>query len=680
MSTSEPLPGFKDRVPPHRYCDLILTGGVTSSIAYPAAIFALATAYRFNSIGGSSSGAGAAALAAAAEYRRRHGSSDGFRIMLERAAAVADDLGGKTRLERLFQPEEDNRRLFEALLPGFANPSGKLSSLGAGIVRAYSASPAVVVIGILLAAVGIGALVTAWQGVIGPSTAFLTVLSAASLSLIWAVAAMILLVARDLGRIVQYDYGLCSGHQDKDDGPRPLTDWLHGLIQEIAGRKANDRPLTFADLATAPGSPRETLNDPSPMGADSINLQMITANVTHGRPYVFPQTGGVEGDPPLYFREEEMAKLFPADVVSDMKKDPDTDGSNEYEGNARPADELPRSSSGAMGWFASLVMKKPPPVGANHEKMYRLPTKHLPIIVAARMSVSFPVLFRAVPLWVLDEREQRKPVFRRCLFCDGGICSAFPIHLFDSPIPSWPTFGISLHKTPKSEHSSPPSASKQEKRIFGAVWLPQGHLEGGEEQWDEFEAEPEAFNRLAGFFGALASTTKNWNDATLARLPGVRERVARVGLGPGIGGLNIRMTASEIRELAALGRDAALQLLKRYAFPVARPSNDLSDGWNEHRWVRLNVLRDSLSTSLSGLTWAAVQGGQGKPLRDLIRQAAEEPVLKMDECSRLLAAQAAALEAALSAMVQAERALTMPTAEQPYKPFPRPVMRVRPPL
>jgi hypothetical protein len=40
MSTREPLPGFDDRAPSGRYCDLILTGGVTSSIAYPAAIFA----------------------------------------------------------------------------------------------------------------------------------------------------------------------------------------------------------------------------------------------------------------------------------------------------------------------------------------------------------------------------------------------------------------------------------------------------------------------------------------------------------------------------------------------------------------------------------------------------------------------------------------------------------------
>ncbi len=101
----------------------------------------------------------------------------------------------------------------------------------------------------------------------------------------------------------------------------------------------------------------------------------------------------------------------------------------------------------------------------------------------------------------------------------------------------------------------------------GVVWLPKNHLERGEDQWNEFETEPEPIERLSGFFSALASTTINWSDATLARLPGVRERVARVGLRSGIGGLNILMTEEEIRGLADLGRVAALKLLKRYALP-----------------------------------------------------------------------------------------------------------------
>jgi predicted acylesterase/phospholipase RssA len=701
MSAREPLPGFDDRAPRDRYCDLILTGGVTSSIAYPAAIFALAMVYRFNSIGGASSGAGAAALAAAAEYRRRHGSSDGFRIMLERAADVADKVDdSKTRLEWLFQPEEENRRLFDALLPGFAAPSGKPGALVGGLLRAYAKSKIVLAIAAVMAFICLITLAKAVQGDIGGPAALLIGIGATALFFIAIVVALFVLFARDVGRIVRHDYGLCSGTRSGDAPVLPFTDWLHSLIQEIAGRKAGDRPLTFADLAAAPGSPRETLKDPSPMGAASINLQMFTANVTHGRPYVFPQNEGDADDLPLFFRLSDMNRLFPPDVVRAMEFDPVTGQSNEYQGDAKPAPESARGVrdrgplSRASRLFWSLVIDKSPVVGSKQEPMYRLPTKHLPILVAARMSISFPILFSAVPLWVLDKRG-KEHVFRRCLFCDGGICSNFPIHLFDSPIPSWPTFGISLHEIPASKAGTVNGSASLPKQA--QVRLPGSPLEKGEDQWNEFETEPEPIERLTGFFSALASTTINWSDATLARLPGVRERVVRIGLPPGVGGLNIRMKEEDIRDLADQGRVAALKLLKRYALLAPRPCGELADGWNEHRWVRLNVLRDSLSRSLAGLTWASSQGRYGKPLRDLIRQAIDEPVLKNgnDECvpkkeddepvrkdddSQLLAAQAAALEGVLDALMQAERALNMATVGQPYRPSPRPVMRVRPPL
>ncbi len=707
MSTREPLPGFDDRAPSDRYCDLILTGGVTSSIAYPAAIFALGMVYRFNSIGGASSGAGAAALAAAAEYRRRHGSSDGFRIMLERAASVADEVdSGKTRLEWLFQPEKENKRLFDALLPGFAKPTGKLMALAGGLLRAYAKILLAIAVVFLIA--GLGALVGAALGYIGGWWGLLIGIGGTALFFIAIVVALVVLFARDVGRIVRYDYGLCRGSGSRDAPVLPFTDWLHSLIQEIAGRRAGERPLTFADLAAAPGSPRETLNDPSPTGAASISLQMFTANVTHGRPYVFPQNEGGEDDLPLFFRSSEMNRLFPPDVVKDMEVDPVTGQSNEYQEDAKPARERARVvrerglRSRAMGLVGSLAMGKSPVVGSKEEPMYRLPTKHLPILVAARMSVSFPILFSAVPLWILDKRDEKKHVFRRCLFCDGGICSNFPIHLFDSPIPSWPTFGISLHELPTSKTDPAKASSPLSDQAL--VRLPKSHLDQGEDQWNEFETEPEPLERLSGFFSALASTTINWSDATLARLPGVRERVVRIGLPSEVGGLNIQMKEKKIRELADLGREAAVELLKRYALPAPRPSGVLADGWNEHRWVRLNVLRDSLSRSLAGLTWAALQAQHGKPLRDLIRQATDEPMLKKDDDesvlkndesvpkkeddepvqkdndSQLLAAQAAALEGALDALMQAERALNMPTVGQPYRPSPRPVMRVRPPL
>src|SRR5262249_49245321 len=91
----------------------------------------------------------------------------------------------------------------------------------------------------------------------------------------------------------------------------------------------------------------------------------------------------------------------------------------------------------------------------------------------------FPLLISAVPLWSIDwsrtkneearnawedwlkrqdntwdsirdhpDRWQGIPAQRphagRCWFSDGGITSNFPVHLFDAPIPRWPTFVINL--------------------------------------------------------------------------------------------------------------------------------------------------------------------------------------------------------------------------------------------
>ena len=57
----------------HRYCDLVMKGGITSGIVYPNAVLVLAREFRFKNIGGTSAGAiAAAATAAAALGDRKH--------------------------------------------------------------------------------------------------------------------------------------------------------------------------------------------------------------------------------------------------------------------------------------------------------------------------------------------------------------------------------------------------------------------------------------------------------------------------------------------------------------------------------------------------------------------------------------------------------------------------------
>ena len=88
------------------------------------------------------------------------------------------------------------------------------------------------------------------------------------------------------------------------------------------------------------------------------------------------------------------------------------------------------------------------------------PPDDLPVVVAARMSLSFPLLISAIPLRALDMTRPRtrkavaaveegtEPaesiVAETCWFSDGGIVSNFPVHFFDAPLPTRPTFAIDL--------------------------------------------------------------------------------------------------------------------------------------------------------------------------------------------------------------------------------------------
>ena len=85
------------------------------------------------------------------------------------------------------------------------------------------------------------------------------------------------------------------------------------------------------------------------------------------------------------------------------------------------------------------------------------PARDLPIAFCARLSLSFPVLFSAVPLYSLPLRApDRRPGpatirsehLQLNWFSDGGICSNFPVHFFDRWLPRRPTFGITLTALP----------------------------------------------------------------------------------------------------------------------------------------------------------------------------------------------------------------------------------------
>ena len=97
-------------------CDLLMRGGITSGIVYPRAIAKLAETYNFRSIGGTSAGAIAAAATAAAAYAARNG-QDFFQTRIKTLPKeLATNKGGKTVLERLFQPAPGLEPLFGVLM------------------------------------------------------------------------------------------------------------------------------------------------------------------------------------------------------------------------------------------------------------------------------------------------------------------------------------------------------------------------------------------------------------------------------------------------------------------------------------------------------------------------------------------------------------------------------------
>lgn len=655
-------PPLKDDPPPDRLCDLVLTGGVASGVVYPWAIVEIAREFRFREIGGTSVGAMAAALAAASEYGRSTGIAAPFEALRRIPAALGEGLpDGRTRMLSLFQANAHGRRpiaLWGRLGDGKVDKDESLLfacvRVAMEILRAYRVpisrgALAVLVILVLpwllidwlcASIVGVSALVLAISGFVFGGALGL------------ACAAWF-----DFRHgLVENGYGLCKGgtleKPDAKGNKRPgISEWLHDGIQLGAGLKESDRPLTFRDLWNAPAYPGAA---PRPCGPDdppswrSINLQMITTNASHGRPYRLPLE---DKNSWLYFRKDELKDYFPEHVL----------------------DALVRVSRPYM-----RRRDDDPPASKETSDFLELPSADLPIVVAARLSLSFPLLFSAVPLWAVDyQAKPGKRRLRRCQFTDGGVSSNFPIHLFDAALPGRPTFGLWLDE--KCDYSP------DEK-----VVLPDRVDEGWEDEWKRFDPLSQALANGAvdppharigvvnfgQFVGAVAKSALDWQDRTSFRLPHVRTRVARLRLGKGEGGLHIGMPREQILLMAHTYGTAAG---KRFVRHYCAPEGESARVWEEHRWVRLAMLVATLKERLDGLSANASWRTRATPMEDAIRRAVHfDPVL--GRAGRKLARQEAdSLLALLEELEQLEAMLTAsPVKATTLHPLPE--LRLRAPL
>jgi len=624
--------------PLDRYCDVVMKGGVTDGVVYPWAVMELAQHYRFQSIGGTSVGAVAAALTAASEYSRRYGSVNGFNKVLREVPVALAELqgGGQTKLFSLFHPSPGGERLFRLFVGFFSKKKGGTGTWA--IVKAlmtdYLQRPNLRRPrdrGILLLLIGgallLGALCLLYAATVLPLL----------LDLLTNVAAIAVLLLGLIGWRLLGDVrtqlggpgcGLCTG-MGPNGGPQGFTDWLHKGIQGASGRDL-DKPLTFRDLWDAPGGPDLDLyRDGRIERPKSIALQMMSTNLTHGRACGLPLTDNSEQ---LYSRQEDLDPYFPAEVMR------------------------------------HLCACSPVLDGYEHLGLRPLPQGELPVLVAARLSLSFPILFKAVPLWAIPTIGQPY----RCWFSDGGICANFPIHLFDAVLPRWPTFGITLVDRP---HSS----DKDQVWIDEAKTVPPELRHPPSVQ----RLESPSLSSLLTFLSSILNAARRWNDNATARLPGVRERIVNIYLDPAgsKGGLNLTMEPKDLLKLAELGQQAGRKLVDRYIAPATGPNGkpQPSVRWDEHRWIRFNTFVHAVQDKMARFTQSASQTAHAQPLGEVIsalvlaRKAGTE-----HHDYALTRTQARAMRKAARALAELESSLMASSkVTQPYEPTPQPELRLR---
>lgn len=201
------------------------------------------------------------------------------------------------------------------------------------------------------------------------------------------------------------------------------------------------------------------------------------------------------------------------------------------------------------------------------------------------------MLFSAIPLYAVDYEERNFALrkFGRCFFSDGGICSNFPIHFFDSAVPLWPTFGVKLENERKHQKIGD-APSQQGNRWF----LPELNEDGRGDSFFRFDEAASGGANLFGFIGAILASARHWQNHMLVRAPGVRDRVLRVFLKKDEGGLNLNMSPSVLEDLTRAGSQGAEKLAARFG----KGSEDRMN-FDNHRWVRLRNLTAVMEKDLA---------------------------------------------------------------------------------
>jgi predicted acylesterase/phospholipase RssA len=544
---------------PLQYCDLVMKGGITSGVIYPAAAYELAQKYSFKNIGGTSAGAIAAAVVAAAELGRRRGSRASENVQqkagFEVVKALSREVASNGKLLKLFTPDPQTAKIFQV----FLNVMGRRGVIGKLLVAITGSLFATLLVSSICFCIGL-ALPTIlfslakWHsfrgcGVLVSMHPVICLLSGLPLGLFLALVGSLISGTLDtIKALASNSFGMCSGMARSSRDEASLTEWIDQQIQAAAGLDTNAKSVTFGDLWHAP--PYETEAPKKEETDRTINLEVVTTSLTEGRPYSVPFQDGA-----LYFDEDELSKLFPARIIRELK-----------ESSERARQEKASLPAGQQSKRPYRSVCSP----SDEKKiLIRLPENtDLPILVATRMSLSFPGLLSAIPFYRVDYTLKRNQdegavesdsrVGTKVWFSDGGICSNFPIGFFDSPLPRWPTFGINLTSAPSTSCAKnvdrPPEKFVSMLKpaaparivwndLGDAVWNPDGVIE-----------QRHPLDCIARFAHAIMNTMQNWRDNIQAIAPGYRDRIASVQLCNDEGGLNLNMPNDLINALTSRGR------------------------------------------------------------------------------------------------------------------------------
>jgi len=205
-------------------------------------------------------------------------------------------------------------------------------------------------------------------------------------------------VIKSFKKLPTTHYGLCSGISADRQKNLALTDWMNLWLEKAAGRLTDnddlpEHPLTFGMLE-----------------ANGIKLRTVTTNLSQRTPVALPDLGA------SFVKKTDLEQLMPDNVFKYVEG---------------LQDQISSESS------------------FDRNKYFLLPSGDLmPVLMGIRLSLSFPILLAAFPIYRVDysTRTSLCPDAHKepsvCWLSDGGITSNFPIHLFDSLLPSRPTFGI----------------------------------------------------------------------------------------------------------------------------------------------------------------------------------------------------------------------------------------------